>query len=155
MTYSVVACAAFGTDCAENPVSLMFTGRCLVTAGCCDHSSYFERICQNMRVYIYIYIYIYISFKLKLVLKTLCALFFKVCFARMLLSSDLKCKYEAVSGVTREHYSIAVDIRAVLTCGCWRRMAWGCSAGGTVVFAVNEHCILFWQNCGFNTSVFL
>jgi hypothetical protein len=37
MTYSIVACAAIGTDHAENNILLLlFTGRCLVTAGCCD-----------------------------------------------------------------------------------------------------------------------
>jgi hypothetical protein len=37
MTYYFVACAAIGTECAENafPV-LLFTGRCLLTARCCD-----------------------------------------------------------------------------------------------------------------------
>jgi hypothetical protein len=35
MMYSIVACAAIGMDCAENTVSLsLFTGCCLVTAGC-------------------------------------------------------------------------------------------------------------------------
>jgi hypothetical protein len=36
MTYSVVVCEGTGKDCAENNVPLLFTGRCLVTAGCCD-----------------------------------------------------------------------------------------------------------------------
>jgi hypothetical protein len=37
MTYSTVACATIGTDCAENIISLLlFTSRCLVTAGCRD-----------------------------------------------------------------------------------------------------------------------
>jgi hypothetical protein len=36
MTYFIVACAAIGTDCAGNAISLLFTSRCLVTAGCCD-----------------------------------------------------------------------------------------------------------------------
>jgi hypothetical protein len=35
MTYSIFACAAIGTQCAENTISLLlFTGRRLVTAGC-------------------------------------------------------------------------------------------------------------------------
>jgi hypothetical protein len=37
MTYSIVAFAAIGTNCAENTIpQLLFTGRCLVTASCCD-----------------------------------------------------------------------------------------------------------------------
>jgi hypothetical protein len=36
MTYSTAACAAIGMDCAENTIPLLFTGSCLVTAGCCD-----------------------------------------------------------------------------------------------------------------------
>jgi hypothetical protein len=36
MTYSIFACAAIDTDCAENTVPLLFTGHCLITAGCCD-----------------------------------------------------------------------------------------------------------------------
>jgi hypothetical protein len=36
MSYSVVACATIGTNCAENIIPLLFMGRCLVTAGCCD-----------------------------------------------------------------------------------------------------------------------
>jgi hypothetical protein len=35
MTYSIVAYTAIGTDCAES-IPLLFTGRCLATAGCCD-----------------------------------------------------------------------------------------------------------------------
>jgi hypothetical protein len=35
MAYSVVACAAIGTDCAENAISLLLPlGRYLVTVGC-------------------------------------------------------------------------------------------------------------------------
>jgi hypothetical protein len=34
MTHSTVASAASDTDCAENTTPLLFTGRCLVTAGC-------------------------------------------------------------------------------------------------------------------------
>jgi hypothetical protein len=37
ITYSIVAYAAIGMNCAENTIAvLLFTGRCLVTAGCCD-----------------------------------------------------------------------------------------------------------------------
>jgi hypothetical protein len=37
LTDSIVACAAIGMDCAENTIPLLlFTGRCLETAGCCD-----------------------------------------------------------------------------------------------------------------------
>jgi hypothetical protein len=37
MMYCFVACAAIGTNCSENIIPLLlFTGRCLVTAGCCD-----------------------------------------------------------------------------------------------------------------------
>jgi hypothetical protein len=36
MTYSIVACAVIGTDCAENTIFLLFTSRCLVTACCFD-----------------------------------------------------------------------------------------------------------------------
>jgi hypothetical protein len=37
MTYSIVACAAIGRDWAETIIPLLlFTRRCLVTAGCCD-----------------------------------------------------------------------------------------------------------------------
>jgi hypothetical protein len=37
MTYSIVACAAIGTDCTENTIAfLLFTGRWIVTAVCCD-----------------------------------------------------------------------------------------------------------------------
>jgi hypothetical protein len=37
MTYSIVACAAIGTECGENIIPLLlFSGRCLATAGCCD-----------------------------------------------------------------------------------------------------------------------
>jgi hypothetical protein len=37
MTYSIFAFAAIGTDWAENTIPLLlFTGRCLVTVGCCD-----------------------------------------------------------------------------------------------------------------------
>jgi hypothetical protein len=37
MTHSIVACAAIGTDCAEDTILvLMFTGLYVVTAGCCD-----------------------------------------------------------------------------------------------------------------------
>jgi hypothetical protein len=37
MTYSNAACTAIGTDCAENTIPLLlFTGRRLATASCCD-----------------------------------------------------------------------------------------------------------------------
>jgi hypothetical protein len=36
ITYAVVACAAIGTDCAENNINLFSTGRFLITADCCD-----------------------------------------------------------------------------------------------------------------------
>jgi hypothetical protein len=36
MMYSIVACAAVGTDCAKSTIPLLFTDRCLVTAGYCD-----------------------------------------------------------------------------------------------------------------------
>jgi hypothetical protein len=37
MTYSTVACAAIGMDCAQNTIPLLlFTGCCLVMAGCHD-----------------------------------------------------------------------------------------------------------------------
>jgi hypothetical protein len=36
ITYSIVAYAAIGTDCAENTIPLLFTGSGLVTACCCD-----------------------------------------------------------------------------------------------------------------------
>jgi hypothetical protein len=35
MTYFIVAWTAIGTGCAENTIPRSFTGRCLVTAGCC------------------------------------------------------------------------------------------------------------------------
>jgi hypothetical protein len=36
-TYSIVACAAIGTNCAENTIPiLLFNVRCLVTADWCD-----------------------------------------------------------------------------------------------------------------------
>jgi hypothetical protein len=39
MTYSIVAWAATGMDCAENTILLtLFTARCLVTAGCCTYT---------------------------------------------------------------------------------------------------------------------
>jgi hypothetical protein len=59
------------------------------------------------------------SGKPNILLSKLCAHFLKVCFARMLLLSDLRSGCEAVSGVTRKYESIAVDIGAVLTCGSW------------------------------------
>jgi hypothetical protein len=37
MTYSIVMCAAIGMDCTENIIPLLlFTGRCLIRASCCD-----------------------------------------------------------------------------------------------------------------------
>jgi hypothetical protein len=37
MTYSIAECEVIGTDCAENTIPLLLlTGRCPVTAGCCD-----------------------------------------------------------------------------------------------------------------------
>jgi hypothetical protein len=36
MTYSIAVCAAIGTDWAKNTIPLLFLGRCLVMAGCCD-----------------------------------------------------------------------------------------------------------------------
>jgi hypothetical protein len=37
VTYSIVAYASIGMDCAENTIPLLLiTGRCLVTACCCD-----------------------------------------------------------------------------------------------------------------------
>jgi hypothetical protein len=39
MTYSIVACAAIGTESAENTITLLlFTGRCLVTVSCCGYT---------------------------------------------------------------------------------------------------------------------
>jgi hypothetical protein len=51
-TYSIVACEAIGTVRAENAI-LLFTGRCLVTAGCCDStilalSDYVETFCNHI-----------------------------------------------------------------------------------------------------------
>jgi hypothetical protein len=37
MMYSIVVCAAIGSDCAEDTIPLLLPmGRWLVTAGCCD-----------------------------------------------------------------------------------------------------------------------
>jgi hypothetical protein len=36
MMYSYVACAAFDMGCTENTIPLLFTGRCLVAASCCE-----------------------------------------------------------------------------------------------------------------------
>lgn len=36
MTYSIVACRAIVTDCAENTFPLLLMGRCLVTSDFCD-----------------------------------------------------------------------------------------------------------------------
>jgi hypothetical protein len=44
MTYATVGCVAIGMDCAENTIPLLlFTGRCLVMAGCS-----FERIYHSI-----------------------------------------------------------------------------------------------------------
>jgi hypothetical protein len=57
MTYSNVAWAAIGTDCAENTIPLLlFKGRWLVTAGCCDSTTFafseYATIFQNCCVHL-------------------------------------------------------------------------------------------------------
>jgi hypothetical protein len=53
VTYSVIACTAIGTNWADNIILLLFTGSCLVTAGCCDStvlaSSEYATLCYVQR----------------------------------------------------------------------------------------------------------